>query len=346
MFCPNCGRANLASDNFCRYCGKRLTEEAAQETPTPAPESVQEPEPQFITSEPDFSTQPSDTDFSAEEPEGARKAGPSFAPPISPVPPAASLDLRRILNAPVVLAALIACSAALGFNLLGLSDISYVFSDFMYDAEELTVFFPFSILSSLLFMLPQALIIAGSWMTYANAKTGQTKTSGLTLVKVALIIQLVLLCVMLGIFELIFIIATAMLFNYDAFASSLDLEPLELEDIAMPIMQGVFVFLILFVAAVIVLAILYYVKALKTVDTIRGTILTGVPSDRVSGFVAVLQCIGGGLIALSAFNLLLFSGIFSALSSACSATAYICFGVFLFEYRSKMRALMADPGRM
>lgn len=345
MFCPNCGRANLASDNFCRYCGKRLTEEPAQETPTPVPEPTPELSPAF-TSEPEFSAQPSDTDFSAEEPEGTRRAGPSFSPLISPVTPAAPFDLRRILNAPVILAALIACSAALGFNLLGLSNISYVFSDFMYDAEELTVFFPLSAFSSLLFLVPDALIVAGSWMTYANTKVGQTKTSGLTMVKVAMIIKLVFFCIMLGFFELIFIIATAMLFNYDAFASSLDLEPLELEDIAMPIMQGVFVFLILFIAAVIVLAIIYYVKAFKTVDTIRGTILTGVPSDRVSGFVAVMQCIGGGFMALASLYFLLYGDIFSALSGACSATAAICFGVFLFEYRSKMRALMADPGRM
>ena len=337
MFCPYCGRANLASDNFCKYCGKRLTEQPAQDAPAtePTPEPV--PESNFFT--------PPETDFSTEEPEGERKAGPSFfTPPVSPGVPlssAPSFDLRSILNAPLVLVALIAFSAALGLSLFSFTDITYLLAD----EEELDFLFSFSTLSSVISMLPNALIVAGSWMTYANVKVGQTKTSGLTLVKVGLIINLVFLCVALGLFELVFIIATAMFSNLDEFASSFELDISEFDAFTTSIMQGVFVFLILIVAAVIVLMVIYYVKACKTVDVIRETIATGVPSDRISGFVAVLQCISGGIIALNTLRVLAYGGGFSVLSSVCSATASICFGVFLFEYRSKMRRLMVDPGR-
>ena len=342
MFCPNCGRANLESDNFCRYCGKRLTEEPAQETPTPVPEPAQEPVAEFTPEPTPEPSTPPDTDFSIEEPAGERRPEPSpFAPPVSPAP---SFDLRSILNAPVILAALIAFSAALVFNLLGISDLSFLAADTLYGAEEFDALFSLSAFSSVVSLVPTALIVAGSWMTYASVKNGQKKDAGLTMIKVALILQLVFVCIMLVLFELICIVAAVMMFNYDSFTSSFDLEPLELEEIALPIMQGLFVFLIVLIAAAIALAIIYYVKAFKTVEVIRGTIVTGVPSDRISGFVAVFLCIAGGLVALSAFNLLLYGGFFSVLSSACSATAYICFGVFLFGYRSKMRALMTTPG--
>ena len=339
MFCPNCGRANLASDNFCRYCGKRLTEEAAQDAPAHAPEPTPEPVPESKLST------PPETDFSTEEPEGDRKAEPSFfTPPTSPGFPLSSapaFDLRSILNAPLVLAALIAFSAALGLSLFSFTDITYLLAD----EEELDFLFSFSTLFSVISMLPDALIVAGSWMTYANVKAGQTKTSGMTMIKVGLIIKLVFLCVAMGLFELVFIVATAMFSNLDEFASSFDLDIAEFDAFTTSVMRGVFVFLILFVAAVIVLTVLYYVKACKTVDVIRETIVTGVPSDRISGFVAVMLCIIGGVVALNALQSLAYGGLFSVLGSACSATASICFGIFLFEYRSKMRRLMTGQGR-
>lgn len=355
MFCPGCGRANSASDNFCRYCGKRLKDEPAQDAPTPAQESTPEfpseftpdPGPETVP-ESDLFIPPPDADFSSDEPKSEDWTGPTYtppAPPVSPVapaPPAASFDLRGLLNTPLLLVALIALSASVGFNLFSFSNITYVLAD----ESETSLFFSFSTLFSVISAVPDALIVAGSWMTYANVKAGQTKTSGLTMVKVALIIKLVFLCISLGLMELVLIIAAVMFSDLDAFASSFEIDTSEFDAFTASIMQGVFVFLILCIAAAIVLMVIYYVKAGKTTDVFRDTIAGGVPSDRISGFVAVMLCIMGGIVALSALEALADGGLFSVLGSACSATSSLCFGIFLFEYRTKVRRLMAAPGHM
>ena len=69
------------------------------------------------------------------------------------------------------------------------------------------------------------------------------------------------------------------------------------------------------------------------------TAQTAQPSDKISTYVAVISFLNGiGAV----IGMLGFGSVPSVLSSLCNAVACICFAVFLFQYRDKMRALMAD----
>lgn len=322
MFCPKCGHAVESGDKFCTSCGTPLREEAA---PTPTPDPTPAPQP-----ETDFSAQSPDFDFSVGQPEPrpSTKAA-SLASPFA---------IRNALTSPAALVALIALTTTMVLKLLGLFDIHYVTYDFMYGMDiDFYDIYAISIVFSLLSAAPSVLIVIGSWMTYASAIAGQSKTTGLTMVRVALIILLVLMCVILGLCEIVLLVAVSMFsfgspqYYFSSYGSSMN---------TAAVMQGVFVFAFIAIAAALVLIIIYYVKAYKMTGVMRNTLATGIPSDRISGFVAVMQFILGGCTALSTLSALHDGGILTILGGICSATAAISFGVFLFGYRSKMRALM------
>lgn len=356
MFCPKCGRENADGNNFCRYCGASLAEETAQAAPTPTPQPTPEPTPQPTptpeptpqptpTPEPvftptpapqpeaDFSTQPAEFDFSLEQPGVRQNTG--AAPIASPI------AIRNALASPVLLVALITFSVSFLFDLFGLFDLPYLLSDYgYYGMDEWYAVSMMSVFSSLLTIAPSALLLAGFWVTYGSAKAGNPKTAGLTMIKVALIIEMVFLCVIFGLMEIILLLGSSMISFGGSLTSSFGYGVYGYDDFGLAAMQGVFFVVMIFVAAALVLSIIFFVKAVKTAGVIRETVATGVPSDRVSGFVAVFLFIIAGLAASSFLSLMFLEGIFSMLGSACSITGMICLGIFLFSYRSKMRALM------
>ena len=86
------------------------------------------------------------------------------------------------------------------------------------------------------------------------------------------------------------------------------------------------------------LGILMNSKTLSTLDVMVKTAQTAQPSDKISTYVAVVSFLNGiGAV----IGMLGFGSVPSVLSSLCNAVACICFAVFLFQYRDKMRALMA-----
>ncbi len=102
-------------------------------------------------------------------------------------------------------------------------------------------------------------------------------------------------------------------------------------------------FLVMVMGLAIVISLVfgsfYFVKAVQTINTMKRTVVSGIPSYKVSVFVAVSSIISGGYTAIS---LPVNTGVMMVLTSLCTAAASITFGVFLFIYRNKMRLLMLE----
>lgn len=308
MFCPNCGYRNTDDVAFCQNCGTQLSSVNTQQVY------------QQTTANPAY-----------------QQGVYTQSLPIS----VGLTVLKKICSSPVALVAVIAYTAAALFSFInsingssGILGYIYQFASMM-DMEEIIgdLYYAVrstSIISAVIGMIPTILIAIGLWMTYASAANHQyvgMKTSGLTLIKVILIISLVFICITLAAVEIIALIAVINL--ADSYYGSSMVASL------VGVMVGV--------AIAMALLILFYAKSIKSINTISMTAHTGNPSDKVSAYVAVMAFIMGGFTLLSVFSNFY---IFALLSNLCSATSSITFGVFLFSYRGQMRTAMNSSGYM
>ena len=315
MFCMNCGQPCADGNKFCEHCGAPLLDTTTQPASQPAPQPVQQP---------------------------------VYAQPQAPVTPISDVryTLKKLATSPLFLAAAIAYSCMVLFTiaaavagqsgLLGALDSylnmalrygGYSMGELSYVLDQLDQVMPFlrgaSLGSALVGQIPAILIAVGIWLVFASAvdKSGMPmKTTGLTIIKVITIISLIGSSLLLVVLEGVLIFGTAAAAKYD---------------------DSVVVVGVVIVLAVLVLmglGILMSVKTISTIGTMQRTIQTEQPSDKVSVYVAVI-CILNAIGAV--FGMLGFGSVFSVLSGLCNAVAYICFAIFLFQYRDKMRVLMA-----
>lgn len=304
MLCPKCGMQNADGVSFCQNCGTALTaSQPGYQQPYQTPQYQQT----TYTQQPTSST--------------------------------GLTVMKKECSSPIALVAIIAYSTAALFSFInsvsGSSgilrylyqianafDMEYMMRDLFYMIRSASVAF------TIIGMIPTIFIAVGLWITYASAASKSQvgmKTGGLTLVKVILIINLVFKCIVFAIVEIIAIVA---IFNIsNSYFGSAMVAPL--------------VGLMIGIAIGMTLIILFYVNAVKTINTISLTARTGNPSDKVSVYVAVMSFIMGGFMVLSIITNF---GVFALLANLCSATAYITFGVFLISYRGKMRVAANGAG--
>lgn len=175
---------------------------------------------------------------------------------------------------------------------------------------------PFSIALSL---IPNVLIAAGLWMTYAacDRRRPSIATNGLTMIRVVYIIVLVFLCIIAAAALPIMLVAG----GYGLAGA----------------MLAVTLFLLL---GVIALLILFFAKVLSSLKTVRRSILSGTASDRVSTFVAVMLFVFAGFGVLSLFLSLSDGAGIGLLSDICSVTMAVCFALLIVRYQKAMREIM------
>ncbi len=330
MICRKCG-AYVPEGKFCPECGNPLEQ--------PAQQTVQQPVQQPVT--PAYQ--------------------PAYAQPGNygrPLGSSSALDVvRKLAGSTTMLIAAIAVTVGTVLNVLGSITASKMlpqtFEQMMSVLEQNGIdtsqFGQIqdaiqsygrsgNVGGALISMIPTALVAAGIWMLYVSTRRGnwQTASGGLTLLKVMSVIALVFIC-LAAVLCLILMIASYALMASLISASGSSREALS---IAGPIfiLAGV-VFLLIFVVG-----ILFQAKQIQTLNTVRGTVNSGVASDRVSTFVAVLLFILAVFEILGSLSLMGMSGIFSGLAGLCNAVAEICFGILIFRYRSEMRALMGFAG--
>lgn len=304
MFCKQCGTENTEGAVFCKNCGINLS----------AP--VQQSAPVYVAPQPDI------------------KAPRSSNPVLNVVKniAASPLFLVAAIAFSLQILATILSSATAGALLEGA--IYELLSEFggmdFYELYEIMETIsrigsaPF-VICTIIGLIPSMLICAGLWMTYGagvSRASDSMKTSGLTMIKVITIIELVWSCVVLGVVDILLIITIIAAASVEYMAGAL-------------VALCVFAFII--INAVVALNIVYYAKIVKSINTVKGTILTGRPSNALSGFVAVWSFIMAGF--------LIFSLITNFFVSALSMTAFICFGILIFKYKKEMSKLIYDEQR-
>ncbi len=300
MFCTRCGIENAQGVAFCKNCGASFLNASEantqQQTYTPPvyQKKVREP----------LSTNP------------------------------VLNEVKKLATSPLFLVAIIAFSAQILFTFIGAFNtastmrwlytlldgelgyyLSYDVLDAIYSTGGAAI-----VTGTIIGLIPSGIICAGLWMTYASARNRQSitmSTAGLTMIKVVSIIGLIGTCILSAIIVIAMIIVTI--------AMSQD-----------PYVYGrvvaLFVFLTLLFVAAYTIIIIYQAKVISSINTVKNTIYTAVPSDKVSGFVAVWAFIQAGF--------LLFSLITNFFVAAASMTALICFGILIFNYKKTMRNLM------
>ncbi len=307
MFCPQCGSQNAPECAFCSACGASLADQPAEQA---APQPVQEPPVQTYT----------------------------------PPQPKTPLSNHPVLNAvktlgtsPVLLVAIVAFTAALLFQLFaamsvttsGVLGMLYDYAELL-DVEELVgMYFDIiqrtTVVMTIIGMIPSILIAVGLWLTYTSARNRSMdgmKTSGLTIIKVINVIQMVLYNILMGLIALFLLIAA--INAADSYYASTS--------------ETVLVVFLVLVLGIDVFVNLYYGKIIQTINTMKATIYMATPSYKVSSFVAVMCFISA---FFSLFGLFSASGFFGVMQVLAAVTASSCFGAFLFQYKHKMMALIS-----
>lgn len=315
-YCSNCGTKLADTAVYCQTCGIKVS--------SPQPNEAAQPQPQ---------------------------ATPVYAPPLT-----AMGVLKQTAASPLFLTCAITFTAAIVLNILRSVDFIYLIPDLcfalynlagelgLYDAADaiarfcdqvLMPFFDSSnvgflamgmIITEFIASIPAMLHALGLWLTYAQGKSTRSqafKTGGLTLIQVLNIISLVYVCIAFGSIAIMLLLGCFMCAAIPgAYIGTVAL----------------FTAFIMIVA-IGVLAILYYVKLIKTIRAAKNVARTGVPDTYASLYVAVCLFIAAGSVGSSTAAL----GVVSALAVLCAAAANVCLGIIIITYRNKMQKLAAQP---
>ena len=185
-----------------------------------------------------------------------------------------------------------------------------------------------SVISTLFGLIPAMVLVAGIWMVFAAAKQNKLPgiaATGMTMIRVIVIIELVLSCIaVFAVAAIGFLVVLGMgsLAGYYGEGT--------------PVVV-IMVLILIVILAVCAINIIYYVKLGGTVKRMKETMITGRPDTKVSLFVEILCYLGGAGSAISALMSLVGLDIFGFLSNAGMGTASICFGMLLRQYRNKMQ---------
>ena len=257
--------------------------------------------------------------------------------------------IKTIGSSPMYLIAAIAYSVALALQLLVLDGGAVDMGQLMPGGSEIVYQISQGI-GQLIGSVPSILIAIGLWLMYAQCvsdKEEAMRTGGLSLMKASTIVSLVLMCIALGLALLGGLIVLILFSQLQG-----ELVPYFEELIGEELGAAAGAIGVAFVAIVIGVVVLvaavyivYQAMVIKSINTVRKTATTGVPSDRVSGFVAVVNIIAGAISVISFLGGIKdwqygFGAVADSLASICSGVAMILFGILLMNYRKEMRAIM------
>ena len=258
--------------------------------------------------------------------------------------------VRTMATSVLFLVGTIGYSAYVLFELLGSftggSEIMNMFNNIMaqsgayssmdYQSLQMLsgIFGSTSVISTLFSLIPAMVLVAGIWMVFAAAKQNKLPgiaATGMTMIRVIVIIELVLSCIaVFAVAAIGFLVVLGMgsLAGYYGEGT--------------PVVV-IMVLILIVILAVCAINIIYYVKLGGTVKRMKETMITGCPDTKVSLFVEILCYLGGAGSAISALMSLVGLDIFGFLSNAGMGTASICFGMLLRQYRNKMQTLEMNP---
>lgn len=204
----------------------------------------------------------------------------------------------------------------------------YTISSGIGNAEPTVIGLIYSAVTIVASLLPVVTAV-GLWLTYMSAAKSRgedMKLTGINTVRVSVMTSYGAICIRITVLEIM---------------AFLSLKNLSAGSYVGDALLSVYLFaLMIGLTAALPFIIVYYIKLIKTINTIGQTIATGIPSDKISTFVAVLMIIMGGSSAISAITNLTAFNALVFVSELCRTVSFIAFGMMLFAYRGKMRAIM------
>ncbi len=280
--CTNCGTQNNDTATFCGACGNTLG--ALQQTPAPFNGGAQNGapmggQPQYGAPQGEqYGAPMQNTQYGAYQgeqhgapgqngPYGAYQGGQyGTQPPY--YNPNTLIALKKLCSSTLFLVTAIILTSGIVLNSLSTLIINPTGS---------------------LGLLPGGLTIAGIWLIYAYGKNMQSNsTQGLTLIKASLIITLVIMFMAVGVVLLLW-----------AFFGVLATEIMG--EFGTGVVAAVFIFLLIIFA----IGIAFYFVAIKCVNSIKKTIVTGIAHHNGVTFVSVVFFIVAAFGVLSSFSSLM-----------------------------------------
>lgn len=335
MFCAKCGTQNDDNAVYCHNCGAVLRPQGGAGGPSGGAAGGRGP---------------------AVGAGGSRQAG-GYMPyggagaGVAPGNAAAAAEgsqtraLRELILTPLFLVAVIALSsrvilgilaaiagaapyAAMIQNIINETGM-YEYSEYSYQLSN--ALSSGNIFSAIVSNAPSVMIAVGLWLQYSYARKRDQKmgTTGFTMIRIILIIQLVGICIGLALAVIGSLIGMVAAGSYDEGGKVI----------------AVIALVVVMIALFGALTILYYFKILKMLDSAISIISNGIRTAQASMYVIVFTFISGGLSCLSALGSLAISP-FSFLTSAASAASSIAFGLLMLEYNKPVSAFggtVQDP---
>lgn len=260
--------------------------------------------------------------------------------------------IKTVGSSPKFLAAAVLYSVGVLFSIFAAFSMNAVISEIYYYGANYgldpDVFYPMmnaleggSIVGAVLSSVPAILIAVGMWLFYVscrNTQSGNVATTGLTICKVLMYINLVLLClaalVVMIAFVMIVIAVGSMASNafYYSYSDSSAI-------VAAQVLLGVLA--VVFVAA-FALSIALDICVIKTINRVKNSAVNGVADNRIPRFLTGYLMVIGILAALGGVIALVTNPV-AGISSLCSAAGMIVMSLVLGEYRTRMTMLMFPP---
>lgn len=330
MFCAKCGTQNDDNAVYCHNCGAVLRPQGGAGGPSGGAAGGRGP---------------------AVGAGGSRQAGgympyggagAGFAPGNAAAAAEGSQTraLRELILTPLFLVAAIALSsqvilgilaaiagaapyAAMIQNIINETGM-YEYSEYSYQLSH--ALSSGNVFSAIVSNAPSVMIAVGLWLQYSYARKRDQKmgTTGFTMIRIILIIQLVGICIGLALAVIGSLIGMVAAGRYDEGGKVI----------------AVIVLVVVLIALFGALVILYYFKILKMLDSAISIISHGIRTAQASMYVIIFTFISGGLSCLSALGSLTISP-FAFLTTAASAASSIAFGLLMLEY-NKMTPRVSD----
>lgn len=215
-----------------------------------------------------------------------------------------------------------------------------------------------AIVTAIVTVLFNLFTILALWRIYANAvskRAEQMRTGSLTYYKVLFVIALVvLILVLIFVVVLMIILISSQKYSsffkdaYRALAEALARAGYEFPNLKVELRTYLYIFFGVYLALAL-LAVIYVAKLIKTINTAKRVIQTGVPDDRVSIFAAVIIILGSLFSVYNGIRYFVDGNgsaqvILMGIAMLLSAAANIIFAVMIFQFRSGMRSLGVRHG--
>jgi len=297
MFCPKCGSENADNYKFCRICGNPLAarSEAQKKQSEPGSEAPKAEAPRGqqagAAREPERAARPQGAPVYTSQPGFA-----GAAPAVSRVSTMAERAVQAI-RSPLTLITIILFTLVLVLEIVGLATggagLEQVLDELPTDVS--INFTGTAVVSGIAAQIPAILICVGMWLTYVaviGKKPGEISTTGLTIIKVVIIIIFVLACIG-AVLAVLFA-----LFGFESIGVFDELSGLSDVDLA-GAAGAAGVILIIFVAAFLVLGILFFVKLLGTISWTKAQLRNESSSKGPSLYAAVIIFISAFLSLIS-----------------------------------------------